>query len=453
MIGRQARSAVPRETHAQFSATPSRNVVDALRARAAAWPADQASLRFGRMLHSPFAYYCGAAAPMADDLAGTPSAGLLTQLIGDAHPANFAVHATPRRRLVFDVVHFDETAPGPFEWDVKRLAAGLELLGRVRDDRPKARRDVVQAALREYRETMRDFATATTMAVWDVHLAVSDTLLPRLVAARRRSKKAKESAAARADLLEVIPPLSKLVRIVDERAQLSPKVANRARVANLPDPEREQVMAGLEAVLAGYPRTLSPEWRHLVTQFRLVDAAGESVGISGLGPSTHLLLLDGGDGADPLLLRARRAGASVLEPHVGPLTMSSHGQRVATGQRLVQAATDGLLGWHRSAGAGPDGADVDYVVAQVRDGVDTIDPESLTRPGLELYARMCGWTLAHAHARAGDRIAIAAYLGGGDRFDRAVAEFADAYADQIEADHATLEQACAAGLVAAKGSG
>jgi uncharacterized protein (DUF2252 family) len=447
-IGRAARKAVPRGTHAEVP-TPrtERDPVAILRGQDAARVADLVPIRYGRMLVSPFTFYRGAAKIMATDLAAGPSSGLTVQLCGDAHLSNFGAFGSPERRLVFDLNDFDETLPGPFEWDVKRLAASIEIAGRDRGLGGAQRRAAVAATAAQYRQVMADLAGRKELEVWYAHLDVESALAEMeqelSPAARKRSAKsvaaarAKDSMRAFAKLTEVVDGERRIVSdpplVVPLRELLAPELAGRLRDE-------------MHLVVDGYRSTLADDRRHLFDQYELVDIARKVVGVGSVGTRAWILLFLGRDESDPLFLQAKEAGPSVLEDHLGASIYDQAGQRVVAGQRLMQTTSDIFLGWQRmTADRSADGAPHDYYIRQLADWkgsarVDRMDADALTR-----YGQLCGWTLARAHARSGDRIAIAGYLGSSDSFDQAIAGFAATYADGNELDHARLTAAAEAG--------
>jgi len=448
--GRAARAACPRSSHAGFEVSAGRDPVAILQAQAHSRVPELVPVRYGRMLVSPFAFYRGAAAVMAFDLAPAPRTGLHAQLCGDAHLSNVGGFASPERSLVFDLNDFDETLPGPFEWDVKRLAASFEVAGRDRDFSNAQRAKAVLNAVRSYREWMRTLAGARNLDVWYSRLDV-ETIEGNLRAQQaKRQAETVAKAAAKARTKDSLKALAKLTQEVDgERRIVSDpplivSAADLARDAGI-DFERR-----LESIIHGlyrdYRRTLQPDRRHLLEEFRLVDLARKVVGVGSVGTRCWILLLLGRDGDDPLFLQIKEAQASVLEPYLGQSEYENHGERVVAGQRLMQATSDIFLGWLRSKET-LDGAERDFFVRQLWDWKTSVDLDTILPEGLELYGQVCGFLLARAHARSGDRIAIASYLGKGDSFDRALAEFAVAYADQNERDHAALRQAADEGRI------
>jgi uncharacterized protein (DUF2252 family) len=449
--GKAARSAVPRASHAVYDPAADRpDPVDLLERQAATRLPDLVPVRYGRMLASPFSYFRGAALSMATDLAATPVSGLAVQACGDAHLSNFGVYASPERALVFDVNDFDETLPGPWEWDVKRLAASLEVAGRDNGYRPALRRKVVTAAVARYRETMRVFAGQGDLAVWYAR-AEAGVLRERFgsqLAAREQQQA--DSAMVKARTRDSLQALAKLTQQVAGKPRI---MADPPLVVPLSDlvagaADQARVETELKRLIGGYQRTLETDRRYLLEQFEFADMARKVVGVGSVGTRCWIVLLLGRDTSDPLFLQVKEAERSVLEDFAGASKYANHGQRVVAGQRLMQATSDIFLGWQR-AEVDPDGRPHDFYVRQLRDGKVSADIEVMTAAGMRAYGELCGWTLARAHARSGDRIAIAAYLGQSAVFDQAIAEFAAAYADQNERDHQSLAAAVAAGRVTA----
>jgi uncharacterized protein (DUF2252 family) len=447
--GKSARSKTPRSSHAALDLADDRDALGLLEAQARSRVAELVPIRYGRMLASPFAFFRGAAAVMAHDLAGSPSAGLSAQLAGDAHLLNFGGFASAERDLVFDLNDFDETLLGPFEWDVKRLATSFEIAGRDRSFAKSERTKAVLAVVRSYREAMRRFAAMGEMDIWYARLdanaidrqlqAVHDRKLERTL--QRAEAKAYEHDRMRA-LAQLTHEVDGEPRIVSE----PPLIVPLAELADATDdPNLESTVREL---FRRYRRTLSSDRRKLVDRFRYADLARKVVGIGSVGTRCWILFLLGRDQQDPLFLQIKEAQQSVLEPLLRRSRFPTHGQRVVEGQRLMQASSDILLGWVHSDEE-VDGGAHDFYVRQLWDWKTSIDVETIAPKGLIVYANACGWTLARAHARSGDPIAIAAYLGRGNTFDRAVAEFASAYADVNERDHRELTQSVSDGRITA----
>jgi len=406
-------------------------------------------IRYGRMSSSAFAFYRGAALVMASDLSRTPSPGLRTQLCGDAHLTNFGVFGSPERNMLFDLNDFDETSPGPFEWDVKRLAASLEIAGRGNAFKTKERRAVVVAAVQSYRESMRGFANQGNLAVWYARLDIEQALQDFRSQLSTEGARRTEAALAKARTRDSMNALEKMTTVVAGRARIVGDPPLIETVDTLfPGRDRQDVMAEMRGLIRDYRTSLVPDRRHLLEQYRLVDMARKVVGVGSVGTRCWILLLEGVDGGDPLFLQAKEAQASVLAEFVGRKHRGQAGERVVHGQRLLQAASDIFLGWQRVDGI--DGVRRDFYVRQLRDWKASLPAEQMVPPGMTVYGRLCGWTLARAHARAGDRIAIAAYLGRKDTFDQAIADFAVAYADQNDKDHQDLLTAIEGGRIEAR---
>jgi uncharacterized protein (DUF2252 family) len=438
--GKDARAVAPLESHAEFRPDSSRDPVGLLLGQAQSRVPELVPIRHGRMLVSPFTFYRGAALPMAADLAGTPASGLRVQLCGDAHVSNFGAFASPERRLVFDVNDFDETLPGPFEWDVKRLAASLSVAGRDNGFPAKDRRKIVLAAVEGYRTAMRGFAQQPLLDVWYAHMDIEQTVGLFRSQIKAKRFKAGEAMLAKARTRDSMQALGKLTTVVEGRRQIISDPPVVVPVEELfSDMQADTIYEELRSVVGKYRRTLQSDRRHLLEQFTLVQLARKVVGVGSVGTRAWILLMDGGDGIEPLFLQAKEAQPSVLAEYCGRSKYSNEGERVVTGQHLMQAQSDIFLGWTRVPA--PDGVDRDFYVRQLRDWKFSMPIEQMIPSGLTVYAQLCGWTLARAHARSGDRIALAAYLGRSAKFDQAIAEFAETYADQNERDYAALQAA------------
>ena len=430
----------PLESHGEFSPGRGRDPVGLLLGQAASRVPELVPVRHGRMLVSPFTFYRGAALPMAADLAGTPASGLRVQLCGDAHLSNFGAFASPERNLVFDVNDFDETLPGSFEWDVKRLAASLAVAGRDSGFGARDRRKIVLAAGEGYRTAMRGFAGQPFLEVWYAHLDIEPALSEFRSQIKAKRLKAFEKMLAKAHSRDSTQALGKLTTVVEGRRRIisdPPMIVPVEEVFS--DVRAEAIYQQVRAVLGKYRRTLQSDRRYLLEQFTLVQVARKVVGVGSVGTRAWVLLMDSGDGVEPLFLQAKEAQASVLADYAGRSRYANQGERVVAGQHLQQAQSDIFLGWTRITG--PDGIDRDFYVRQLRDWKFSVPIEVMLPAGMTAYARLCGWTLARAHARSGDRIALAAYLGGSDKFDQAIADFAETYADQNERDYAALQDA------------
>jgi uncharacterized protein (DUF2252 family) len=448
--GKAARAKVPRSSHAAWKpAARRRDPVKVLEDQAKSRVKELVPIRYGRMLASPFTFFRGAAAIMAMDLAKTPQSGLRVQACGDAHLSNFGVFAAPDRRLVIDVNDFDETLPGPWEWDVKRLAASFAIAGRDRDFTPKETRTAVLTTARAYREAMREFATMRNLDVWYARLDVESLLGDLAKVADKKQMKAVQRNVAKAHKKNSMKAFDRLVRVVDGEPQIisDPPLLVPARELLERDQEQEYEER-MREMLDRYRESLKGDRRHLFDSYRFVEMARKVVGVGSVGTRAWVLLMMGRDGQDPLFMQAKEAEASVLEPYVGESDFKNHGERVVEGQWLMQASSDILLGWLPALGF--DEQERDFYVRQLWDGKRSVEVETLAPEGLAIYGRVCGWTLARAHARSGDRIAIGSYLGKGDTFDRAVAEFSELYADQNELDYAALADAVKSGSIEAE---
>jgi uncharacterized protein (DUF2252 family) len=438
--GKDARAVAPLESHAEFSPAQGRDPVGLLLGQAASRVPELVPVRHGRMMVSPFTYYRGAALPMAADLANTPAAGLRVQVCGDAHLSNFGAFASPERNLVFDVNDFDETLPGPFEWDVKRLAASLIVAGRDNGFSAKVCRKLALVSAEAYRTAMRAFAEQTFLDVWYAHLDVEPALAE--VKAQIKAKRIKmfQKAVAKAHTKDSTSALAKLTAVVDGQRRIISDPPTIVPVEDLfPDVEAAAIYEQISSVVSKYGRSLQSDRRHLLSQFTLMHVARKVVGVGSVGTRAWIALMDAGDGVEPLVLQAKEAQESVLAEFAGRSQYKNEGERVVAGQHLMQAQSDIFLGWtHLLA---PDGVERDFYVRQLRDWKFSVPIEVMLPEGMTVYSRLCGWTLARAHARSGDRIALAAYLGGSAKFDHAIADFADTYADQNELDYAAFQAA------------
>jgi uncharacterized protein (DUF2252 family) len=449
--GKIARAEVPRSNHAVYQPASDRaNPIELLEAQAQTRVPELVPIRYGRMLVSPFTFYRGAAKIMASDLATTPSSGIKVQCCGDAHLSNFGVFASPDRRLVFDINDFDETLPGPWEWDVKRLAVSLLIAARDDGFGRKDQDRIVLETVSQYRTAMRDFAEMPNLAVWYARMEIDSVL--QEYASQFASKRVKrtEKALAKARTKDSMSAFAKLTQQIDGRAEIvdqSPLIVP-LRVL-VPGHEHERLFEWLRKLARIYRNSLEHDRRVLLEQFQLSDFARKVVGVGSVGTRAWIALFFGRDGHDPLFLQFKEAEASVLEEFLGKSTFRNHGQRVVTGQKLMQASSDIFLGWLHVA-EGMDGRSRDFYGRQLKDWKGSAEIEQMVPEGMAVYGRLCGWTLARAHARSGDRVAIAAYLGGGDAFDRAILEFSKAYADQNERDYQQFVEAVRAGRIVAE---
>jgi uncharacterized protein (DUF2252 family) len=444
--GKEARDLAPRSSHGEWSAAADRaDPVDLLERQASSRVGRLLPLRYGRMLASAFTFYRGGAAIMAADLAGTPASGLTAQLCGDAHLSNFGAFASPDRELVFDVNDFDETLPGPWEWDVKRLAASFSVAGRDRGFGGGERRRIVAAMAASYRAAMRRLAAIGNLEVWYTQMDVEVIAAGWAAAAGAKQVKAFERNVAKARAKDRMRARSKLTEEVDGQLRIVSEPPLVIPLRELTEADPEEIKERVKEILADYRDTLPEDRQVLLDSYRYVDAAFKVVGVGSVGTRAWIVLLQGRDEGDPLFLQVKEAQASVLEPYAEPSAYVQQGERVVQGQRLVQAASDILLGWVKARGI--DGRERDFYVRQLWDQKGSARVENMDARALTAYAEICGNTLAHAHARSGDRIAIAGYLGKGDTFDKAMAEFAERYANQNERDYEALRTAADEGRV------
>jgi uncharacterized protein (DUF2252 family) len=450
--GKMARAEVPRTSHAEFDPGPDRpDPVALLQEQAKTRLPDLVPVRYGRMMVSPFTYYRGAALPMASDLATTPASGLAVQACGDAHLSNFGIFGAPDRRLVFDVNDFDETLPGPWEWDVKRLAASLEVAGRDNGYADKDRRDIVTAAATSYRQAMRSFAGMTNLDVWYARADIDQLRAELSAQLKARQRKVLDKGIAKARTRDSMQEVAKLTHLVDGRPRIiadPPLVVPAEQLAESPQ-DFATFLSQINDLIAKYRRTMETDRRYLLEQYDYCDLARKVVGVGSVGTRCWIVLMLGRDDSDPLFLQVKEAEESVLSRFVGTSKYANQGQRVVAGQRLMQAASDIFLGWVHIV-AGLDGRERDFYVRQLRDWKFSVDISTMVPPGMRQYGQLCAWTLARAHARSGDRIAIASYLGNSDVFDKAIAQFAVAYADQNEKDHDALVDAVKSGRIMAE---
>jgi uncharacterized protein (DUF2252 family) len=450
--GKAARAAVPRESHAEFDPLLDRpDPLGLLEDQAKARVPELVPIRWGRMMASPFSYYRGAALPMASDLAATPVSGLAVQACGDAHLSNFGMFGSAEPHLVFDVNDFDETLPGPWEWDVKRLAASMEVAGRDNGYSGKDRREIVGATVASYRRAMRNFAAMTNLDIWYACADLETVRADFDSQMRARQRKLSDKAMAKARTRDSMQEVAKLTRVVDGKPRIIAEPPLLVPIADLlpAKTDRQTFQAQMKDLIATYRRTMETDRRYLLDEFEFTDLARKVVGVGSVGTRCWIILLLGRDTNDPLFLQVKEAEASVLSRFVGASKYANQGLRVVAGQRLMQASSDIFLGWQRTS-VGLDGKQRDFYVRQLRDWKFSMPIESLVPRGMRIYGELCGWTLARAHARSGDRIAIAAYLGGSDIFDKAITRFAAAYADQNERDHKALVDAVDSGRIAAE---
>jgi uncharacterized protein (DUF2252 family) len=458
--GKEARNRTPPASHTGWvSAADRPDPVALLEEQNVTREPDLVPVRHGRMLVSPFTFYRGGAKLMAADLAATPTAGLDVQLCGDAHLSNFGVFASPERRLLFDLNDFDETLPGPFEYDLKRLAASFTIAARNNGFAKADTRAATLASVAAYREAMARFAVMGTMDIWYAHLD-EDELVQGIRSAAAASKTTKqgakkgakaarraEKAVAKAHTRHSLQALSKLGELVDGQYRIvsQPPIVVPARelepTYGLSGEEMERV---IREQFRAYRATLRDDQRQLLERFQFVDMARKVVGVGSVGTRAFIVLLQGRDQQDPLFLQVKEATASVLEDHLPKSRFKQHGERVVHGQRMMQAASDIFLGWTKGADANRH-----YYWRQLRDMKGSAEVEAMAPLGLKFYAGICGWTLARAHARSGDPVAIAEYLGEDDQFDRSITDFAKRYADQNERDYQAFAEAVRSGRLEA----
>ena len=446
--GRAARASVPRSSHGSWKRVANdSNPVQLLMDQASGRLPELVPVRYGRMLASPFSFYRGSAAVMAADLPTTPSSGIHVQLCGDAHLTNFGGYASQDRALVFDLNDFDETLPGPWEWDVKRLVASFAIVGRERGFDLEERRSMVRATVRAYRQALREFATMGNLQVWYSRMTATDIADRWGVEVGSKAVKAFERRVTRAMAKDSVRASSRLTHLVDGEHRMISAPPLLVPVGELmAADQRPAFEQAVRVALRRYRRSLAGDRRELLEQFHYVDMARKVVGVGSVGTRAWVVLLLGVDGADPLVLQVKEARQSVLAPYAGRSRYTNQGQRVVEGQRLMQASSDIFLGWSR--GPAVDGTARDYYVRQLADWKFSPDAEHAAPGTLAIFGQVCGWTLARAHARSGDRVAIAAYLGSSEVFDIAMADFAEAYADQNELDYHELEAAAKAGRIA-----
>src|SRR5271166_4266673 len=449
--GKAARAEVPRSSHAVFE-PPARRVdpIKLLERQAQTRVPELVPIRYGRMLVSPFTFYRGAALIMASDLSHTPDSGLTVQCCGDAHLSNFGVFASPERQLVFDINDFDETLPGPWEWDVKRLAVSMLIATRFNGFAVKDQEQIVLDTIEAYRVAMARFAAMKNLDVWYAHLDIEAVLKEFRSQFKPKQLKRGEKQLAKARTKDSMAAFSKLTREVDGESRI---VAEPPLIVPIDDlatgREHDQMFDLLHELIRSYRETLQHDRRLLLEQFQLTDLARKVVGVGSVGTRAWIALMLGRDGQDPLFLQMKEAESSVLEEFLEPSEFENHGERVVCGQRLMQASSDIFLGWLQVE-SGLDGKARDFYARQLKDWKGSAEIEQMIPEGMGAYGKLCGWTLARAHACSGDRIAIAAYLGKSAAFDRAILEFSRAYAEQNERDYKALVAAVDSGRVKAQ---
>jgi uncharacterized protein (DUF2252 family) len=448
--GKATRAEVPRSSHAVWDPPADRaDPVAVLEDQARSRVPELIPIRHGRMLASEFAFFRGGAAIMAADLAATPSTGFRVQLCGDAHLSNFGGFASPDRDMIFSVNDFDETIPGPWEWDVKRLAASFAIAGRERGFGPRERRGIVLTSMSRYREAMREFAGMRNLDVWYVRLDATGVMERWRKDVTAKAVRTFEQNVAKARGKDSLRALAKLCHDVNGGPRI---ISDPPLIVPLDEllsgADHAQLDAAVRQILRDYQRSVPRDRQHLLDGYEVVDVARKVVGVGSVGTRAWIALLLGRDRGDPLFLQIKEAQESVLAPFAGTSRYRNQGQRVVEGQRLMQTASDILLGWYRTEGV--DGRQRDFYVRQLWDWKLSADVEHMSPSTMRIYGEACGWTLARAHARSGDRIAIAAYLGSGQRFETAIAEFAEAYADQNERDYRAFGAAVDDGVLTAE---
>jgi uncharacterized protein (DUF2252 family) len=455
--GKEARARVPRDSHATFEPGPERpDPIGWLEDQARTRVPELVPIRYGRMLVSPFTFYRGAALIMAADLATTPRSGLEAQICGDAHVLNFGVFGSPERQMVFDCNDFDETLPGPWEWDVKRLAASIVVAARERGFSKEVREDAVLGLASVYRESMQLMAAMSNLDVWYSRVEIEPIVNLLKEQADTSGTKAETRMAttatklvAKAHTKDSMRALDKLTYVVDGERHIVSDPPLIVPVDELYSDVESGAMVDLfHDVVRRYRTSLPTDRRHLLEQFTVSQMARKVVGVGSVGTRVWILLLHGPRQEDVLFLQAKEAEASVLERFVRKSSYENHGERVVAGQRLMQASSDIFLGWQRAHGV--DGVDRDYYIRQLQDWKGSVDPETAIPQGLKAYAELCAHSLARAHARSGDRIAMASYLGSKRAFDKALLAFSESYADQNERDYEAFAAACKSGRLHAE---
>jgi uncharacterized protein (DUF2252 family) len=448
--GKAARAEVSRSSHGEWEPSTARpDPVELLQEQAASRVPELIPIRYGRMLVSPFTFYRGAAYLMASDLSHGPRSGLQAQLCGDAHLSNFGIYAAPDRRLVFSVNDFDETLPGPFEWDVKRLVASFEVAGRDRGFDTKTRAKINAAVSAAYREAMSAYEEMTNLDIWYDRVDVETVVEGFRAMANAEQRKRMEKNLAKSRTKDSLAAFNKLTQVVDGERRIVSNPPLIVPIDEFAGDDAGRVRDAIQNLIRAYRRTLAGDRRRLLERYRFVDLARKVVGVGSVGTRAWIVLMLGRDGDDPLFLQAKEAQASVLEPFVGKSEYANHGQRVVEGQRLMQAASDIFLGWIHTEES-LDGQPRDFYLRQLWDAKGSALVELMAPDAMIMYGRLCGHTLAKGHARSGDPIAIASYLGSSDVFDRAMASFAERYADQNERDYETLKQAVDSGAIEAR---
>jgi len=446
--GKDARARAPRSSHAGWEPAVDRpDPIGLLEQQDKARDQDLVPVRHGRMMVSPFTFYRGAAKIMSADLAGTPTAGLTVQLCGDAHLSNFGVYGSPERTLVFDLNDFDETLPGPFEWDVKRLAASFTIAARNNNFSDEEARSTTAACVAAYRDAMSQFAGMRTLDLWYARMSADEILASVKASMTGKAAARAEANIAKARSRDSMQALSKLATVVDGEYRIvsePPTLVPGRELAAVYDVDPDQLENIVRDEFRAYRSTLQDDRKHLLEKYRFQDVARKVVGVGSVGTRAFIVLLQGRDESDPLFLQIKEATSSVLEDHLPKSRYRHHGQRVVAGQRMMQASSDIFLGWTK--GVDPNRH---FYWRQLRDMKGSALVELMEPKTMAGYGRFCGWTLARAHARSGDPVAISAYLGTSDAFDRAIVEFSDRYADQNQKDHEAFVAAVRSGRLEA----
>ena len=449
--GKAARKKCPRSAHALWEPADDRpDPITLLEAQAVGRIPELLPVRYGRMLVSPFAFYRGSAAIMASDLATMPNTGLYVQLCGDAHLSNFGGFASPEREMILDVNDFDETLPGPWEWDLKRLAASIEVAGRERGFDAKVLHKLVLGAVGEYHRSMDEFSALNNLDLWYLHTNLTEMQARWGKEAKARSMRALNADFAHSHHKDNQRAYEKLTQVVNGQVRIAPHPPLIIPIEDLElGAEQDEIEEAMRGYLLSYRATLRGDRRRLLESYRYAHTARKVVGVGSVGTRSWIVLLLGRDDADPIFLQVKEAQASVLEPYLGKSVHETHGRRVVEGQWLMQASSDIFLGWERVR-ASVFGEGGDYYVRQLWDWKISLNIETMSPYEIMAYGKMCAWTLARAHARSGDRVAISAYLGKSDSIDRALAEFAVAYADQNDRDYQALAAAVESGRIVAE---
>jgi uncharacterized protein (DUF2252 family) len=449
--GRTARAEVPRSAHAEFDPGADRpDPIALLQQQATSRVPELVPIRYGRMMVSPFTFYRGAALVMASDLSRTPTTSVRAQLCGDAHLSNFGVFGTAERRLVLDINDFDETLPGPFEWDVKRLAVSFEVAGRDRAFSAADRQAVLLELMETYRTAMAEFSAASNLDVFYASMDVEDIITRYRSSVSEKVLRRTEKNVEKARTRDRMQAFEKLTTVVDGEPRIVSSPPLVVSVSDLyPDEQADRIAEWAHEALRAYRATLSTDRRKLLERYQFVDLARKVVGVGSVGTRAWIALFTGRDRGDPLFLQLKEAQPSVLEAFAGKSEYRNPGHRVVAGQRLMQAAGDIFLGylWVTNPMENKTRA---FYVRQLRDWKGSADVDAMVPEGMRVYARLCGWTLARAHARSGDAIAMSAYIGKGGAFDKAIAAFSVKYADQNERDHQALLEAVKSGRVVAE---